>query len=214
MGNDINNEDEIHTFDLIIQETGGFGRFQQMILVLSLISSVLAACNHLSPIYLTYTPCFDCIDNLDLNGSDFHCKENYQVRLPKNLIFKKYRDLNFFQCPSSQDVQICNQWKYDSSIFESTVVTEFDLVCNRAQLLPTIASSYMIGVSKVILSREKYIKTAIKFQIRHKYLTSIYFPQKFKFFFSHFNNLFQPVYEFKNSNFGRKNVDVKISCQF
>ena len=157
MVNDINNEDESHTFDLIIQETGGFGRFQQMILVLSLISSVLAACNHLSPIYLTYTPCFDCIDNLDLNGSDFHCKENYQVRLPKNLIFKKYRDLNFFQCPSSQDVQICNQWKYDSSIFESTVVTEFDLVCNRAQLLPTIASSYMIGVSKVILSREKYI---------------------------------------------------------
>ena len=59
MGNDINNEDEIHTFDLIIQETGGFGRFQQMILVLSLISSVVAACNHLSPIYLTYTPCFD-----------------------------------------------------------------------------------------------------------------------------------------------------------
>ena len=88
MGNDINNEDEIHTFDLIIQETGGFGRFQQMILVLSLISSVLAACNHLSPIYLTYTPCFDCIDNLDLNGSDFPCQENYQVRLPKNLISK------------------------------------------------------------------------------------------------------------------------------
>ena len=88
MGNDINNEDEIHTFDLIIQETGGFGRFQQMILVLSLISSVVAACNHLSPIYLTYTPCFDCIDNLDLNGSDFPCQENYQVRLPKNLISK------------------------------------------------------------------------------------------------------------------------------
>ena len=79
MGKDIENEDEIHTFDLIIQETGGFGRFQQIILLLSLISSVVAACNHLSPIYLTYTPCFDCIDNLDLNGSDFQCKGNYQV---------------------------------------------------------------------------------------------------------------------------------------
>ena len=79
MGKDIENEDEFHTFDLIIQETGGFGRFQQIILLLSLISSVVAACNHLSPIYLTYTPCFDCNNNLDLNGSDFQCKGNYQV---------------------------------------------------------------------------------------------------------------------------------------
>ena len=88
MGKDIENEDEIHTFDLIIQETGGFGRFQQIILLLSLISSVVAACNHLSPIYLTYTPCFDCIDNLDLNGSDFQCKGNYQVSVLRSSIYK------------------------------------------------------------------------------------------------------------------------------
>merc|ERR1712223_2288318 len=170
MGNDINNEDEIHTFDLIIQETGGFGRFQQMILVLSLISSVVAACNHLSPIYLTYTPCFDCIDNLDLNGSDFPRQENYQ-------------------CPSSQDVQICNQWKYDSSIFESTVVTEFDLVCNRAQLLPTIASSYMSGIVVTIIlmgifsdhyGRKKIIVLMSLIHITASFLTS--FSNSFSMF--------------------------------
>ena len=53
-------DDENHFFDLIIQEIGGFGRFQKFLLFLSSISSVIAACNHLSPIYLTYTPCFEC----------------------------------------------------------------------------------------------------------------------------------------------------------
>ena len=63
--------DENYFFDLIIQEIGGFGRFQKLILFLSLISSVTAACNHLSPIYLTYSPCFEC--STDNNVTDFQC---------------------------------------------------------------------------------------------------------------------------------------------
>ena len=82
---------------------------------------------------------------------------------------------------------------------------------------------------------------AIQFQNRHQILTSMYFPPKFeifKFFFlmvfaikmlldntyglpnffefksNHFKSLFQAEYEFENSNFGGKYIDVKISCRF
>ena len=39
-------------------------------------------------------------------------------------------------------------------------------------------------------------------------------PNLFEFKKNHFNSLFQAEYEFKNSNFGGKYIDVKISCQF
>ena len=36
----------------------------------------------------------------------------------------------------------------------------------------------------------------------------------FEFKRNHFNSLFQAEYEFKNSKFGGKYIDVKISCWF
>ena len=55
------NIDNNELFDLILKEIGGFGRYQKCLLALSFFSSILAACNHLSPIYLTYTPNYECI---------------------------------------------------------------------------------------------------------------------------------------------------------
>ena len=60
---DVRNLDENQIFDLIIKDIGGFGLFQKSLLFLSIFASLVAACNHLSPIYLTYTPDFQCADN-------------------------------------------------------------------------------------------------------------------------------------------------------
>lgn len=54
--------DDSHLFDLILNEIGGLGRFQIFLLVLSLVCSFVAAVNHLSPIYLAFSPRkFECI---------------------------------------------------------------------------------------------------------------------------------------------------------
>jgi hypothetical protein len=59
--NKLKNVDNNQLFELLLEETGGFGRYQVGLLVLSLLASFVAACNHLSPIYLTYTPKHTCV---------------------------------------------------------------------------------------------------------------------------------------------------------
>ena len=38
--------------------------------------------------------------------------------------------MNIFFCRSDNETQ-CEKFAYDSSMFESSIVTEFDLVCDR-----------------------------------------------------------------------------------
>ena len=53
--------DDNQLFDQLIDDINGWGWFQKRMWILSLIASILAACNHLSPIYTAYKPDFRCI---------------------------------------------------------------------------------------------------------------------------------------------------------
>ena len=53
---------------------------------------------------------------------------------------------------SSEDVESkCTEWIYDKSVFTDTIVTEWDLVCDKLVLLPTAASTYMAGVNILMI---------------------------------------------------------------
>lgn len=114
--------DNNELFDSTLEEVGGFGRFQIRTLVLSLLVSILSACNHLSPIFLAFSPTKTCAygDAPDKGG----CMVKVGGKLEK-----------------------CKEWNYTQDVFKETLVTDFNLVCDRSYLLPTIASSYMAGVS-------------------------------------------------------------------
>ena len=109
-------------FDQLLDKVGGFGKWQKTVVIISFLSSFICAFNHYSPIFLAYKPKFECaIDSND--GRANECVVlNGTLEIP------------------------CTSWKYDTSVMKSSVVTEYDLVCDKLPLLSTITSSYMGGV--------------------------------------------------------------------
>ena len=53
--------DNNELFARLIDDVNGFGWFQKRMWLLSLIASIIAACNHLSPIYIAYSPEHRCV---------------------------------------------------------------------------------------------------------------------------------------------------------
>ena len=60
---DLKQLDNNELFDRLIDDINGWGWFQKRMWVLSLIVSIVAACNHLSPLYTAYKPEYRCISS-------------------------------------------------------------------------------------------------------------------------------------------------------
>lgn len=170
-------EDANELFDILIDDVGGFGRFQIRMLLVSLLASIVTACNHFSPIYLAYTPNFNCTDpriNENLASTTQTGVSNYSTAL-----------LLQDQCkfPYKGRNVSCQSFSFETTPFEETIVTDFNLVCDRLSLLPLIASSYMAGVvvinclagiaSDKWLGRKKTVLVCSLVHILFSFLTAV-----------------------------------------
>ena len=52
---------------------------------------------------------------------------------------------NLNEIPSSS-LKSCQRWIYDRSVFSSTLITKFDLVCDRDWMKSLVGMMYMIGL--------------------------------------------------------------------
>jgi len=145
--NDFSKLDNNQLFDKLIDDINGWGWFQKRMWVLSLIVCITAACNHLSPLYTAYSPQHRCISSETLQ---YHPTLSSGEILETNKTDYNFKllsqDNSTSKCKIPNDDSKCDKWVYDSSVFMDTIVTEWDLVCERLALLPTVSSSYMAGV--------------------------------------------------------------------
>ncbi|XP_072101616.1 solute carrier family 22 member 6-A-like isoform X1 [Mobula birostris] len=149
-------------FGDILEMVGDLGKFQAIHIALLSIPTSFIACNSLLQNFVAAVPDHRC--RVQLGGEDSRylnvTEEFLRVFLPMDREGKPDKcrmytspqwhllGTNETQGNGSQpDTQACTDgWVYDHSQFTSTIVTEWDLVCDRKSLKRMVQSIYMAGL--------------------------------------------------------------------
>ncbi|KAA8586148.1 hypothetical protein FQN60_007717 [Etheostoma spectabile] len=133
-------------FDQILSAVGGFGKFQKILYIWICLPQILLAFHMMVSVFTGSTP-------------PHHCRESSISVAGNQSHFPGTLSLNFSlsdgSCFSSDDLLESNRtervpctqgWVYSQDTFQSTTVTEWDLVCNNAGLNSLSSSIYMFGL--------------------------------------------------------------------
>ncbi|KAM8939228.1 solute carrier family 22 member 20-like [Pelodytes ibericus] len=154
-------------FNDILESLGGVGCFQLLHTILLLIPVALLACHNLLQNFTGAMPAHHCrvpassafqpqdkspktLDQINLLkmfipvDQDQKLERCIQYRQIKGLHFLRNQTGNNWRNTSTEP---CREgWTYDQSVFSSTIVTEWNLVCNRSTWKQMSRSIYMTGV--------------------------------------------------------------------
>ncbi|XP_047413364.1 solute carrier family 22 member 7 isoform X5 [Sciurus carolinensis] len=151
-------------FEELLDEVGGFGFFQLRNVALLALPRVLLPLHFLLPIFLSAVPAHHCA--LPGTPDNFSHQDAWlEARLPREpdgtfsscLHFAHLRTLpnatlgRETQSPGELEGEPstvpCSQgWEYDRSELSSTIVTEWDLVCERRGLNRVASTFFFLGV--------------------------------------------------------------------
>ncbi|XP_060949301.1 solute carrier family 22 member 13 [Limanda limanda] len=132
-------------FDQILSAVGGFGRYQKTLYVWICLPQVLLAFHMMVSIFTGATPPHQC------RGSNSSSVAGVRSSVPGSLNFS----LLYSPCSSTgvplqdnrtESVPCDRGWVYSQDTFQSTTVTEWDLVCDKAGLNSLGSSIYMFGL--------------------------------------------------------------------
>ncbi|XP_061103923.1 organic cation/carnitine transporter 2-like [Conger conger] len=150
-------------YDEEIAFLGNWGRFQQTIFLLLCATAVPNGFTALSSVFLGDSPAHQClipeglniteewrkasIPTQEVNGETEYSRcRRYRLDLISNfsaLGLSPSKDVNLSQVP----LEGCSDgWTYSKEIYQSTIVTEFDLVCDNEWKKPLSTSIYFLGV--------------------------------------------------------------------
>ena len=118
-------EKEVH-FEDLLSLAGGTGRWQVLLITWMSFFFLTVGYNSFSMIFMGETPDYFCADGQPANVSFASLSETAA------------------RC-GAPDGRPCRRWVYDPAVPGSSVVTQWDLVCERRPLLSTVQSVLQLG---------------------------------------------------------------------
>jgi len=145
-------KEEAFNYDDILEYTGQMGKFQRRICLLLLIAAFFPGIAVMSftftgaiPDYQCYVDGCNTTESFWLNGNSSSTNACYRFNM--NVTDAEMRCQH--PDPDVDDASLiekCDTWTFDTSIFTSTIATDFDLTCENEYKVNLASSSYMVGL--------------------------------------------------------------------
>ncbi|NXB14974.1 S226B protein, partial [Rhagologus leucostigma] len=142
-------------FASLLEHVGGMGRFQVVSVLLLSLPMLMMASHNLLQNFTAATSDHWCRLRPEANATGLDPEALLRVWVPRGERCRRFVTPQWWlleangSAPNSSwpETEPCgNGWTYDRSVFTSTIITEWDLVCSSRRLKQLAQSVYMVGV--------------------------------------------------------------------
>ncbi|KAJ3635265.1 hypothetical protein MTP99_008185 [Tenebrio molitor] len=132
-------------YDDVLPLIGDFGRYQKRIYFLLCLPAILCAFHKLGNVFLVAEPEYRCRLPQELGNASYHdlSREELNKSYPWDPLKKKYSSCEMFE---ENETRQCKDFVYDESVYGYTAVIEWELTCEKAYMIATGNSLFMVGV--------------------------------------------------------------------
>ncbi|XP_055716130.1 organic cation transporter protein-like [Phlebotomus papatasi] len=145
-------------YDDVLPHLGSFGPYQRRIFFLVCLPAISCAFHKLAGVFLLAKPDHRCLLPFEADNATFVSDPDFPPNMtyPWDAVNSKWSTCErlqanftsqYFQAgiPANHSVS-CEKWVYDDTMYVSSTVTEWDLVCSKSWLSATSDALFMVGV--------------------------------------------------------------------